>query len=104
MVLPLLRGFSTLSYYPHRSREMVSPVCGILFSFFSTCLWFSNFVLLSASVERVDVSRMRDFFAVLTLFSGFSTLSYYPHRSRELVSPVYGIFVILMRVESVPEQ
>ena len=40
-------------FYPHRSIDSVSPVCGIFL------------VLLSASVERVGVSRMRDFLFVL---------------------------------------
>ena len=43
------------SYYPHRSRDSVSPVCRI----FLVLLIVS--VLLSAFVERVSVSRMRDF-------------------------------------------
>ena len=32
------------------------------------------------------------FWQVLAFFNGFSSLSYYPHRLRELVSPVCGIF------------
>ena len=41
-------------YYPHWSRDALSPVYGIFFVL----------VLLSASVERCFVSRMRDFFYI----------------------------------------
>ena len=53
------------SYYPHRSRELVSPVCGIFFDK-SRNLSKIVSVLLSASVERFNVSRMRDFYIMFT--------------------------------------
>ena len=58
-------------YYPHRSRDALSPVCGIFFFFLQKKMLSAPFltpaetkmlVLLSASVERFGVSRMRDFY------------------------------------------
>ena len=51
-------------------------------------------VLLSALVEKFFVSRVRDFFDINHTTSSNLNLSYYPHRSRPLVSPVCGIFFI----------
>ena len=56
--------------------------------------------LVAASVERVGVSRMRDFFLIYIFFyhatSPKSYGSYYPHRSRDSFSPVCGIFVVVL--------
>ena len=48
------------------------------------CLVFDT-MLISAHVERVSVSRIRDFF--------LSVLCYYPHTSRDSVFSVCRIFV-----------
>ena len=48
-------------YYPHRSRDALSPVCGIFLKDKSRNLFKIVSVLRSASVERLFVSRMRDF-------------------------------------------
>ena len=48
-------------------------------------------VLLSASVERVGVSRMRDF---------FQYRCYYPHRSRDTLSPVSGIIFLSISINT----
>ena len=50
-------------------------------------------VLLSASVKRFDVSRMRYFFLINHATSPKLYRSYYPHRSRDSLSPVCGIFI-----------
>ena len=56
-------------------------------------------VLLSASVERVSVSRMPDFFKGYKWYEPLfwrkrkqKYWCFYPHRLRDLVSPVCGIF------------
>ena len=55
------------SYYPHRSRDSLSPVCGI-FSFNSFWIFFVS-VLLSTHVYRFGVSCMRNYYSVSVLLS-----------------------------------
>ena len=56
------------SYYPHRSRDLVSPLCRIFFFLFYYFFLKARMhismvlVLLSASVERFGVSCRRYFF------------------------------------------
>ena len=54
-------------------------------------------VLLSASVERCFFSRMQDFFLKINHATSSNLYRFfYPHRLRELVSPVCGIFFSLL--------
>ena len=55
-------------------------------------------VLLSASFERFGVSRMRDFFKLFLqiMLVFFLYPCFYLHRSRDSVSPVCGIFFLLI--------
>ena len=88
------------SYDPHRSRDSVSPVCGILFFiyffFYHSPPPKKILVLWSASVERFSVSRMRDFFLLNQTLGQKKRRKLNPayclEWSRELVSPVFGIF------------
>ena len=78
-------------YYPHRSRDALSPVCGISF-YKSRNLFKFVSVLLSASVERVGVSRMRDFFLESVFFKTNSFSNY-------LLNGTLGTLVALMEAE-----
>ena len=66
----------------------------IIFFFLDKSRNLSKFVsvLLSASVERVGVSRIRDFFLINHATSPKLYWSYDPHRSRDSMSPVCRIF------------
>ena len=81
---------STESWTGSHSKAGKGLEVSILISWYSTWThahWWSD-----GLVERFFVSRMLDFFDINHATSSNLNQSYYPHRSRELVSPVCGFF------------
>ena len=88
-VLALFSGFSTF-------QRLLA-----LFSGFITFQRFQNFLsVLALFCGFSNFQRFQHILSVLALFfcafSGFSTRSYYPHRSRDSQSPICGIFFTII--------
>ena len=71
------------SYYPHRSRELVSPACGIFFCFILPCPSSEGYMFLNFYIPTMchmfgrDVNRLHNRFGGRYIINGLNALYTY---------------------------